>query len=476
MPSRDNSYLLDRPRECWKRADWWLGVPSGELTSRTAGIAHALQEISHGAEGSPLTLVLTDRDPLDFLCAAIAGLEAGCNLVLGSAEWDTSHFQQITDWVSSPVVRIHQQKPQPLTSLSSGSQTTSQIASQTTRDNYPSPWIAIATGGSSGKFKLAVHTPQTLTASALGFQKFMGGISLNSFLTLPLYHISGWMTVWRAWTTGGKVTKLPNPETPDFHPDEWIVSLVPTQLYRELQASQTSLPYSRLRAILIGGASLSPELASQARDRQWPLVPVYGMTETAALTSALPANDFLNGASGYGYPLPHAKVTIREPDSEGAGQVQIESPSLYLGYLGEPARQTPFHEPQDLGYLDAQGSLHILGRTDSIIISGGKKISPEPIEQLLLQHPSIQDAAVCGIPDTEWGERLVSFIKWKSDNTTDEQNSHSALKAWLEEKLPRWQIPKEFVIVDQLPRNRLGKLQRSHLLAYYQESQDHTLT
>lgn len=461
MPVSHQQQSLDKLRASWKRADWWLGVSPEEITSKTRAIQQTLEKTDRGSAGSPTTLLLTDGNKLDFLCAAIAGLESGCNLILGSEEWGESHFQQIAAWVASPVLRIDNRGIHPLTSLSSGKSTPEFPYS------HPAPWIAIATGGSSGKFKLAVHTPETLNASALGFQEFLGGGSLNSFQTLPLYHISGWMTVWRTWVTGGKLATPPFSPSLAIKPSEWIAPLVPTQLYRELNTREPTLPYPQLRAILVGGAPLSPELASLARTRKWPLIPVYGMTETAALSCALPVHDFLNGLSGYGYPLPHAKLTIREPDREGYGPLRIHSRSLYLGYLGDPPRSTPWYEPSDIGGLDTHGSLQILGRSDSVIISGGKKISPEPIEQLLLQYPSLQDAAVTGIPDPEWGERLVAFVQWSSAQTTDHTTLASLLKTWLREKLPGWQVPKEVIAVPQLPRNELGKLQRNRLPSLY---------
>lgn len=409
--------------------------------------------MDRGQDGSPATLVLTDGDKLDFLCAAIAGLEAGCNLVLGSEEWDEAHFREIVEWVGSPVVRIHAGKVFPLTD------SLHHVSDANRTGPYPSPWIAIATGGSSGKFKLAVHTPETLTASALGCQQFLGGGPLNSFHTLPLHHISGWMTVWRAWATGGKLANLPLSPALTTSLSEWIISLVPTQLYRELNTANPTLPFHQLRTILIGGAPLNPELAALACSRKWPLMPSYGMTETAALTCGLPISDFLKGFSGYGYALPHAKLTIRDPDAQGYGSLQIHSNSLYLGYLGEPRRLSTHYEPNDLGGWDSQGSLHILGRTDSVIISGGKKISPEPIEQLLLQHPAIRDAAVIGIPDPEWGERVVAFVQWHADALPS-----ASIRDWLKSRIPAWQVPKEIIATDTIPRTSLGKLQRNRLL------------
>src|SRR5690606_24792942 len=106
---------------------------------------------------------------------------------------------------------------------------------------------------------LAVHTPQTLTAAARGLQQFLGeSRPLNSIVNLPLHHVSGWMPLWRAWCSGGQVAMWNTlQQHPLNHPEEWLLSWVPTQLYRELQQHTPLVPCSRLRGILLGGAGLA---------------------------------------------------------------------------------------------------------------------------------------------------------------------------------------------------------------------------
>ncbi len=426
--------------------EWQYGETPSDFVQDLQRTRCSLRAHLTGDPQEPTVLILS-ADPRTFILGAAAAILESCNLILGSAQWGAETQHQLQALLPDGTIVWKQQW-----------QTLHSTQSISLHKGYASfsPWIAIATGGTSGVLKLAVHNRQTLTTAAQGLHHFMGdSLPLNSIANLPLHHVSGWMPLWRAWCSGGQVATLDTLEKhPLQSPEEWLLSWVPTQLYRELQQPTTKIPYSRLRGILVGGAGLADNLAANARRQQWPLMPSYGMTETAALVAALKPEQFLASIPGYGSALPHARLHI----SSGQ-ELSIESDSLFLGYLGEPPRQQRFFSPNDLARWSSEESLLILGRSDHLINTGGEKVSPEQIEQTLLQSSLLADAAVTSLPDPEWGERVVALVQWH--NTREPQQE--ALLQYLHERLARWQIPQQLISVPRLPRNEAGKLMRSQL-------------
>jgi O-succinylbenzoic acid--CoA ligase len=425
---------------------WYHGEDSTIFAREIQQTRDSLRTLLKGNPKTNTALILSS-DTRSYMLGAAAAILESCNLILGSAHWGEDILNRLHMLLPDQTLVWNQQWEL---------LRTPQQPSIHSAYEHASPWIAIATGGTSGTLKLAVHTPDTLTAAALGLQRFLGdSLPLNSIINLPLHHVSGWMPLWRAWSSNGRVTTLDKlQQHPLVCPEEWLLSWVPTQLYRALRHEKPSLPCSRLRGIFIGGAGLDDHLAAQARQLGWRLIPSYGMTETAALVAALKPELFLSGVAGYGSALPHARLHI------SAEQIlTIESDSLFLGYLGDLPHQQRIFSPHDLAQWSVEGSLHILGRTDHLINSGGEKVSPEQVEQVIMKSGLVEDTAVTGLPDLEWGERVVALIQWR---VTQDSNSHSLLQ-YLRQHLSRWQIPQQLISVPQIPRNSTGKLLRTQL-------------
>jgi o-succinylbenzoate---CoA ligase len=189
--------------------------------------------------------------------------------------------------------------------------------------------ILIPTGGTSGQLKFAIHTSETLSAAVRGFQEFYGVTEINSYCILPLHHVSGLMQLWRSSTTNGRLIIAPEPQP--VPAQEFFISLVPTQLQRWLEVRRDWL--QSFRAVMVGGAPLTQELADRARSLQIPLSPCYGCTETAAMVTAMPPTDFLAGHFSSGLPLPHVQIQIDDDD-----RIQIQSPALMEGYYPPTAK------------------------------------------------------------------------------------------------------------------------------------------
>ncbi|NEU83812.1 2-succinylbenzoate--CoA ligase, partial [Nostoc sp. UIC 10630] len=328
--------------------------------------------------------------------------------------------------------------------------------------------IMIPTGGSSGQIKFAIHTWETLISSVQGFTEYFQIKQVNSFCVLPLYHVSGLMQFMRSFTTAGKLAIQPfkaveSGQIFNIEQSEFFISLVPTQLQRLLQNPELTEWLSQFNTVLLGGAPAWNELLEKARFHRIRLAPTYGMTETASQIATLKPDDFLGGKISSGQILPHAKVTIRNQQGEilnynQIGNITIHAQSLALGYYPKTRENQTDFQVDDLGFLDNQGHLNIIGRNSDKIITGGENIYPAEIESAIQSTQMVADICVIGIPDKNWGQALTAiYIPKKSDT--------SALKIQilLKDKLSKFKIPKYWIPQQNLPRNSQGKINRQQL-------------
>ena len=197
------------------------------------------------------------------------------------------------------------------------------------------------------------------------FREFYQVAQINSICVLPLYHVSGLMQLIRSLLTDGQIviSNLTNIASLNLSIDlgNYFISLVPTQLHKLLALDPGWL--QQFHTILLGGAPPSIELLAQARRAQLPLALTYGMTETAAQITSLKPAEFLAGNQSCGRVLPHVEIELRATAADGIGMICIKSKSMMLGYF--PAiNPVTYFEPDDLGKIDRQGYLTILGRQD----------------------------------------------------------------------------------------------------------------
>lgn len=314
-------------------------------------------------------------------------------------------------------------------------------------------WLMIPSGGTSGRLKFARHDQNTIAAAVRGFSGHFGLERVNAVGVLPLHHVSGLMGWMRCALTGGEYRpwswkRLEAGDWPARPAGEWTISLVPTQLQRLLGRPAAVEWLRGFRVIFVGGGPSWPELADAASRAGLPISLSYGMTETAAMVTALRPEEFLSGKRSSGAALPHARVRIADE-----GRVAVGGASLFRGYW--PAREETVElVTEDLGEIDERGHLHVRGRRDAVIITGGKKVQPAEVEAALRASGEFEDVAVLGVPDVEWGERVVAC----HPRTAREPNLELAVAG-----LPAWQRPKQFVAVAEWPRNAQGKLNRAEL-------------
>lgn len=319
-------------------------------------------------------------------------------------------------------------------------------------------WLQIATGGSSGGLKFARHDERTLDAAAEGFCAHFELSRVNAIDVLPPHHVSGFMARVRCAISGGEHRawdwkRLEAGDRPELPGDDWVISLVPTQLQRLLASADASDWLRRFAVVFLGGGPVWPALADAAADARLRVSLSYGMTETAAMVTALRPEEFLAGMRSSGAPLPHARVTI---DTEGL--VCIAGESVFRGYY--PGRRTERTvTTADLGRIDERGHLHVLGRADAAIITGGEKVQPQEVEAVLRASGEFADVAVIGVPDPEWGQVVVACHP-RAEREPERARVEASLRA-----LVPFKRPKRFVAIaaDLWPRNAQGKLNRAEL-------------
>ncbi|XGB44081.1 MAG: AMP-binding protein [Nodosilinea sp. LVE1205-7] len=312
-------------------------------------------------------------------------------------------------------------------------------------------------------------------AAVQGFRRHFGVEVVDAYCVLPLYHVSGLMQALRVLASGGclalqsygdlkRETWLPFPQ-------DGFLSLVPTQLQWLLAQGDRYLPrLQTYRAVLLGGAPAAPLLLDQARQQSIPLAPTYGMTETASQVATLLPQEFLAGHQSSGRCLPHVHLEIINDQGDclapgAVGAIALETPSLFWGYW--PPLPTPRQErfvTDDLGYLDDQGYIHVLGRRSTTIITGGEKVLPQEVEQLLLATGQLADVCVVGLADPHWGQCLCALIVPGLNFL-----GLDPLISLVRYQLASYKQPKRWLVVAAIPRTTEGKLRRGMALALAQE-------
>lgn len=423
----------------------------------------------------PRDVLLAELDAGRFLAAFFAAAQCPCRVWLTNPQWGTREWSQVAAQCQPDVIvgNLADEVRRELSLPREAEEATCWQREAKSR-------ILIPTGGSSGNIRFAVHTWDTLSAAVWGFCQHFDRPIVNAYCVLPLYHVSGLMQAMRCLLSGGQLVCQPfrdlrqrGPLTPAGPKDSGIgsvdsfLSLVPTQLQRLLSGPWDAVPWlQQFVAILLGGAPAWPSLLQTAHQLRLPLAPTYGMTETASQVATLLPREFWAGQTGSGRALPHARLTIRDGANElvppnQVGQVVIEATSLALAE-GQPAIAPPW-PTGDLGYLDESGFLHLLGRESTLIITGGEKVLPEEVEAAILATGLAQDVAVLGIPDVDWGEKVVAVVVMGGPAKAGDNLPSAQLYQALTTQLSTYKLPKQWWRRSALPRNAQGKLNRSAL-------------
>ena len=338
------------------------------------------------------------------------------------------------------------------------------------------PAVIVLTSGTTGRPKGVLLSRRAMAASADSWLAALPPAS-GWLLALGLGHVAGLGVVWRAiagrvpiWIgsrrdSAGLLSALAADPGPSH------VSLVPTQLVRLLDAN-TDPPPSGLRAVLLGGGPILPDLVTRAARAGWPIVPTYGLSEAGSGATALPTDEALGHPESAGRALPGVEVTIDQPDPDGVGEIVVTTRARFSGYLGAaPEGATDPVRTGDLGRLDRDGRLIVVDRRLDRIVRGGANISPAEVEAVLMTHPAIVDAAVVGLPDPLWGQVPAAAVVLRvgsrdpGDPGDPGHPSDADLVAHARASLAPYKIPVAFRRLDALPRTTGGKLRRDAVRA-----------
>ncbi|MEE2828340.1 MAG: AMP-binding protein, partial [Myxococcota bacterium] len=328
----------------------------------------------------------------------------------------------------------------------------------------------VFTSGTTGSPRATCLSWEALRNSAAGVVEVTGLERGDCWLTpLPLCHVGGVGVVLRCLAAGAlaEIWERFEPEalTSRIRSGEIThLSLVPRMLERLLDAASGGFTETALRWVLVGGGAVPPSLVERARRSGIPAVPTYGLTEAASTVTLQRVDEELLGPGDAGWPLPGRRLRILDPGPDGVGEIAVGGSVLADRYWGStdpgPLVEGGWLATGDFGRLTDDGRLVVADRRSDLIVSGGENVYPAALEARLSQLPGVEEACVVGLPDESWGQQVVAVLRFDSE----EEASLEAVQKWCRENLPAWECPRRWEVrIAALPRNRLGKLQRSRL-------------
>jgi O-succinylbenzoic acid--CoA ligase len=323
------------------------------------------------------------------------------------------------------------------------------------------------TSGTTGDPKAVRLDLEGLVASAVASALRLGVAADDRWLVpIPTYHVGGLSPVVRCTQAGTTAVLQPafdageTAAAIESH-DVTCVSLVPTQLSRLLEDGWD--PPDRLRLVLLGGGPIPRTLIERCAERDVPVCPTYGTTETASqVATARPAEAYTHPGT-VGRPLPFTDVSIVDDgdpcDPEAVGEVVVDGPTVTPGYLDDHRTSAAFGDrgfhTGDLGYIDDEGQLWIEGRVDDRVVTGGEVVSASSVADAIHSVDGVEDVAVVGLDDPEWGERVAALVVAGGDPTVE------IVREACRQRLPEYAVPKTVAFTDRLPRTPSGTVDRS---------------
>lgn len=344
--------------------------------------------------------------------------------------------------------------------------------------------VQLFTSGTTGKPKAAILRHENLMSYIVGTVEFASAEEDDGIIvTVPPYHIAGISAVLSSTYACRRMVQLEG-----FEAKAWLAAcrehcvsnafLVPTMIQRiveHLSESGEDANLPALRALAYGGGKMPLSTIQNAMQ----LLPhvdftnAYGLTETSSTIAVLGPDDHRAAASSSDPAVRRRLGSVGKPGAveleirddngkvlgaEEAGLVFVRGPQVSGEYLqqGSQLDADGWFPTKDRGYLDAEGYLFLDGRSDDVIVRGGENISPGEIEDVLLTHPAVADAAVVAMPDVQWGEGVAAAVVLKPGETASIEELQELVKS----KLRSSRVPQRIVFKDALPYNELGKILR----------------
>jgi len=335
------------------------------------------------------------------------------------------------------------------------------------------------TGGTTGIPKGALLSHENIQTSLFNVAHYERSTETDRALCfLPLNHVFGQIHITHSMVFCGGSLVL----QPAFDLNHVMDAIqrfqvtnfyaVPTVYIRMLALDDLSTKIKSVRYCFSAAASMASEVVREWKFRTGlDIHESYGMTESASMVTYNHYHRHVVGSVGT--PVSLIEVQIRDFDGHvleqgEQGEICIRGPNITQGYLNNPTETKSafwgdWFRSGDIGLFDDDGYLYIVDRLKDMIITGGENVYPREVEELLYTHPQVQECAVVGLPDKDWGERVTAFIVPHKDQPPEP----AALKSFLKEHLAGFKIPKEFIVVEDLPKNNAGKLLKREIKKQY---------
>jgi fatty-acyl-CoA synthase len=463
-PTTIDRMLRDRARVTPDRvAIDYLGreVTYRELDERSDALARSL---SHGDRVATLTGNSPEHVEVLLACAQLG-------LTLLPLSWRLSSVElryQLDD--AEPALFLVEDGHEELAAATGHE--FERLVRPTAGSSYPNVFVTddeglllIYTSGTTGKPKGAVLTHANCWWTNLSFD-LATGVNADDVVLglLPQFHCGGWnVHALLAWLKGARVVlerEFDAGRVLRLIEEKRVTTMmgVPaTYLFLAQHPRFADADLSSLERAVVGGAPMPEALLQTWAERGTAIVQGYGLTEAAPNVLCLPPEDAVRKLGFAGKPYPFVDVRLADD-----GELQVRGPNVFPGYWRNETATAEAFTPDgwlrtgDVAERDAEGFYRIKGRLKDMYISGGENVYPAEVEAVLHDHPQVTDAAVLGVPDERWGEVGVAFVV--ADGVTDEE-----LREWCRGRLARFKVPTSVRLVDEIPRNSLGKIQKQSL-------------
>ena len=416
-----------------------------------------------------------------FACAHLGAIFSPLNSRLARDE-----YEYLID-NSDPVVCFYDENflqiISEINSLSCSFVATEQLRKQRNRTGFENhhdphePLLLVYTSGTTGRPKGVLLSHHAVAVNIENGQHLYGfEPHQNVLVTLPLFHVGGLCILLLPALMHGATIHLHD----RFDPTATISCLeeerittsifVPAQMMALMAHKQWETSDFSAMSHVVVGSSITPLAQIQAwHTRGVPVSQIYGATETGPIAIGLAIEDamFREGAAGNAAKC--CTIEIRNTDGEvcvtgESGEIWVQGANIFSGYWRDKVEtdlvlQNGWYNTGDIGYRDEDGFYWIVDRSKDVIISGGENIYPAEIESVALQHPSIEAIAVVGKPDPRWGETPVAAIELKVGHSLRE----SEFRSFLEHKVAKFKHPKSILLFDKLPRNGMGKIEKTKI-------------
>ncbi|MFD3591713.1 acyl-CoA synthetase [Nocardia sp. NPDC058640] len=467
-----------------------------ELDQQSTAIARGLREAGIG-EGTVIAVLA--RDHRGLIMSMVAAGKLGARIALMNTGFAKPQFAEVCER-EKVVAVLHDSEflglldalpadlPRYLTwvdegtELPPGSTTFDDLIANNATEDLPTPkkpgGFIILTSGTTGLPKGAPRTRVTPMATAQFVDRVPFPKQGTTMIVSPIFHSTGVGTWLVNSILSNKIVMRRRFDAEKTlaaiaeHQVEMLVC-VPTMLHRmtELPAEvRAKYDLSSLKVILFAGSALSPELCIRATEVFGPvLYNLYGSTEVAIATIATPA-ELAEAPGTVGRSPITCEVRLFDEQDQpvttpGAkGRIFVRSGAPFEGYTDGRHKQIidGFMSSGDMGHFTDTGLLMVDGRDDDMVVCGGENVYPQEVENLLVERPEINDVAVIGIDDAEFGKRLRAFVVLEEGHSVEA----AELQAHVKENLARFKVPREVVFLDELPRNATGKILRRVLIDY----------